>query len=330
MTGRSSLPVWAAAGTGVLVGLATAATRFVIDQTDPASLALLRYTIGFLCLAPAALAASKIKFDRRDVLPISTLGIIQFGVLIYLLNHSLRYIPASRAALIFSAVPLLTMVIGAIFGRERMTTAKTAGVILTVVGVGLALGEKAFGAGGGQAWIGELFVGGSVLCGALTSVLYRPYLGKYPTARISSLAMLASCGLLALLAAGEGFFNTWPRFTVSGWAAVVFIGVNSGVGYYLWLWALKNSTPTRVTAFLGLGPITAALVGAVFLQEVITTGLLLGLACVVSGLWLAHRQAAPAGRADRAHLIGPWNARRVCTLRGAAGPIAGELESQVF
>lgn len=330
MTGRSNLPVWAAAGTGVLVGLATAATRFVIDQTDPASLALLRYTIGFICLAPAALAAPGVKFERRDILPISALGIVQFGILIYLLNNSLRYIPASRAALIFSAVPLLTMVIGAIIGREKLTAAKTAGVILTVIGVGLALGEKALGSGGDQAWIGELYVAGSVLCGALTSVLYRPYLVKYPTARISSLAMLASCGLLAVLAAGEGFFSAWPRFTVSGWAAVVFIGINSGIGYYLWLWALKNSTPTRVTAFLGLGPITAALTGAVFLNETITTGLLLGLTCVVSGLWLAHREAASSSRAGRAHLIGPYSARHTGALRGGAGPIAGELEIQVF
>jgi len=43
--GNWFLPIAAAAATGILVGSAMVATRFVIDQTAPASLALLRYLI---------------------------------------------------------------------------------------------------------------------------------------------------------------------------------------------------------------------------------------------------------------------------------------------
>src|SRR5262249_5201380 len=46
------LPVLAAVATGVQVGSAMVATRFVVDQTGPASLALLRYAIGAGCLLP--------------------------------------------------------------------------------------------------------------------------------------------------------------------------------------------------------------------------------------------------------------------------------------
>jgi hypothetical protein len=42
----------AGAVTAILVGSAMVATRFVIDQTHPASLALWRYLIGFCCLLP--------------------------------------------------------------------------------------------------------------------------------------------------------------------------------------------------------------------------------------------------------------------------------------
>ena len=45
----------AAAATGVQVGAAMVATRFVVDQAGPASLALLRYAIGFCCLLPFVL-----------------------------------------------------------------------------------------------------------------------------------------------------------------------------------------------------------------------------------------------------------------------------------
>ena len=52
------LPLAASAATGILVGSAMVATRFVVDQTGPASLALLRYAIGFCCLVPFVLVAA--------------------------------------------------------------------------------------------------------------------------------------------------------------------------------------------------------------------------------------------------------------------------------
>jgi drug/metabolite transporter (DMT)-like permease len=138
--------------------------------------------------------------------------------------------------------------------------------------------------------MGELAIFASAFCGAVCSVFYRPYLRKYPPLPISAFAMLASVGFLAVLAAGEGFFNSLPRFTVGGWLAVLFIGINSGIGYYLWLWALGHTSPTRVTVFLSLSPLTATALGALFLGEKISSIFLLGLACVALGLWLAHRK----------------------------------------
>src|SRR5205085_2052587 len=142
-----ALPILAAAATGVQVGLAIVASRFVVDQTGPASLALLRYAIGVLCLVPPILLAPKVRFARRDVAPIAILGILQFGVLIALLNLGLRTVPAGRAALIFAAFPLLTMLIAAALAHERLGVAKTAGVLLTLAGVALALGDKIFQSG---------------------------------------------------------------------------------------------------------------------------------------------------------------------------------------
>jgi drug/metabolite transporter (DMT)-like permease len=285
------LPVAAAAATGILVGAAMVATRFVIDQTAPASLALLRYVIGFCCLLPPVLLSGRVPFEWRDLLPIGLLGIIQFGILIALLNYALQFIPSARAALIFATMPLLTMMLATVLRYERITLAKTLGVLLTIVGVGFALGEKAVQRGGAaHEWVGELAVFASALSGAICSVLYRPYLRKYPTLPVSAFAMLASVGFLAMLAAGEGFFRSLPTFTAAGWLAVVFIGISSGIGYYLWLWALNHTTPTRVTVFLALSPITAAGLGALLLAEGISMMLLLGLACVVLGLWIAHWQ----------------------------------------
>jgi len=285
-----SLAAAAAAATGILVGAAIVATRSVVDETGPATLALLRYLIGFCCLLPPLLLSPRTRFDRRDLIPIALLGITQFGILIALLNYGLQFIPSARAAMIFATFPLMTMLLAPALGHERLTPAKALGVLLTIVGVGFALGERtAYQSSGAAGWIGELAVFGSALSGAVCSVLYRPYLQKYPTLPVSALAMLASVVFLVLLAAGEGSFGSPPPLPGHGWLAVVFIGVSSGLGYYLWLWALNHTTPTRVTVFLALSPITAAGLGALLLAERVSTLLLLGLACVICGLWLAHR-----------------------------------------
>lgn len=282
-------PAGAAAGTAILVGSAIVATRIVIDQSSPVALALLRYLIGFCCLLPPVLLSGRLRIGARDLVPIGLLGIVQFGVLIVFLNFALQFITAGRTALIFATMPLLAMILAAALRLESLTPVKTVAVLMTIVGVAFVLGETAFKHGSGaHEWVGELAAFASALSGAVCSVLYRPYLQRYPTLTVSAAAMLAAVAFLILLAAGEGFFHSWPRFTVVGWVMVVFIGISSGIGYYLWLWALNHSTPTKVTAFLALSPVTATGLGALLLREELTWIFLLGLIWVAAGLWLAQ------------------------------------------
>lgn len=290
---RQKLALAAAAATGVQVGAAMVATRFVIHDIGPASLAFLRYVIAVLCLVPPVLAVGRIRFAPRDLTMIVVLGIVQFGVLIALLNVGLQYMQSTRAALLFSTFPLLTMLLAALLGRESLGRAKAAGVVLSVLGVAATLGENLIGESGEAEWIGALAVLAAAFCGALCSVLYRPYIARYPTLPVGAVAMLASVAFLAGLAGLEGFFEDTPHLAASGWAAIVFIGLSSGIGYVLWLWALKHTTPTRVTVFLSLSPVTAALLGALALGEPLTPGTFVGLAGVVGGLWLATRQPSP-------------------------------------
>ncbi len=283
------LPAGASAATAILVGAAIVATRIVISQTSPVALAFLRYLIGFCCLLPLILLSGWVRFEVRDLASIALLGIIQFGILIVLLNFALEFISSGRAALIFATMPLLAMLLAFALRIESLTLLKTLAVLLTIAGVAFALGEKAvLDARRGDEWVGELAAFASSVSGAICSVLYRPYLRKYPTLSVSAFAMLAAVGFLGVLAAGEGLFHSIPRFTAAGWLAVLFIGISSGVGYYLWLWALNHSTPTKVTAFLALSPLTATGLGAVVLREEVSGIFLVGLGCVAVGLWFAQ------------------------------------------
>jgi len=294
-------PLVAAAATGVQVGASIVASRFAVGEVPPLTLAMLRYAIGFGCLLPFAWRGAGELFGRaaappvnasraRDLLAMAALGIGQFGVLI-----ALQHVGAAPAALLFSLFPLLTLLLAAALGRERVTWPLLVGVVLTIAGAALTFAPKLGAARAGD-WWGELAVVASAATGALCSVLYRPYLRRYPTVPVSAFAMLASVLFLAMLAAGEHWTTRIERFSASAWTAIVFIGVASGVGYFWWLYALKHESPTRVTVFLGLNPVTAALLGWALLGEPLAPATFAALALTVAGLWLATRgpKLAPA------------------------------------
>jgi drug/metabolite transporter (DMT)-like permease len=163
--------------------------------------------------------------------------------------------------------------------------AKLAGILLTLLGVGFALGDKIAGAG---SFVGELAILASAATGAICSVLYRPYLRRYPTLPVSAFAMAAAAAALLVPAALDDLFVAPLHLAPGAWGAIVFIGLSSGVFYVVWLWALKNAAATRVTVFLALSPITATALGVALLGEAVTVGMMAGVACVAAGLWVAN------------------------------------------
>lgn len=281
------------------VGTAIVASRFAVAEVPPLTLAMLRYAIGFGCLLPFALSGLRHMHrlpPARDLLAMAALGIGQFGILVALLNVGLQSVAAAPAALVFSLFPLLTLLLAAMLGREQVTARLVAGVLLSITGVALSLAPKLQQPAGGS-WWGELAVLGAACIGALCSVLYRPYLLRYPTVPVSAFAMLASVLFLAAIAFSEGWPARLRGIGAGAWAAVAFVGFSSGVGYFCWLYALKHESPTRVTVFLALNPVTAAFLGWVLLGEPLPAATFAALLLIALGLALASRPAAAKGQA---------------------------------
>ena len=282
----------------MLVGAGIAFSRLALAEVPPLTLAMLRYAIGFACLAPFAWRARctwhaqpALHGRGRDLAGIAGLGIVQFGILIALLNLGLQRIGSAEAALVFSLFPLLTMLFSAALGRERITPMLVAGVLVTIAGVALSLVPQL---GSTHSAAGVLAVFGAALLGAVCSVLYRPYLRSYPTVPVSATAMLASVLFLGVASLPEHWPTRISGFSATAWSAIAFVGVSSGIGYFLWLYALKHEAPTRVTVFLALNPPTAALAGWLLLGEPVHPLVYAALVLVAAGLWLATRPAPRA------------------------------------
>jgi len=291
---------WAAAAVGVQVGATIVATRVVVDQLGPATLAALRYAIGLASLLPfvwhaarreAAASAPTPRIQMSELPRIVLLGIGQFGLLIALLNFGLKTVPSAKGALLFAAFPLLTLIVATLLGHERLGWRQSLGVGLTLAAVALALGPQAWRASGsmaGRSLAGESAILASALCGAVCSVLYRPVLRRHAALPVSAIAMAAAVVVLGLCAPFEDAATRLPKVDARGWAAIVFIGTSSGIGYFLWLWALRHAAASRVTLFLSLSPLTAIALGTLLLGEPLQTSLVLALALVVAGLWVAQ------------------------------------------
>src|SRR5690349_12753651 len=105
-----------------LGGTAAAVTRYLVGSTDPITLAILRWVIGFLCLLPSALFFRVRLPQRTDWLAVIGLCVCFFGLCFVLYNIAVSYTTAARASLALSTLPLQTMIVGALLGVEPLTT----------------------------------------------------------------------------------------------------------------------------------------------------------------------------------------------------------------
>ncbi len=65
-----------------LGGTAAAITRYLVGSTDPITLAILRWGIGFLCLLPVALLLGARWPQRRDWPAVAALGLLLLRIVL--------------------------------------------------------------------------------------------------------------------------------------------------------------------------------------------------------------------------------------------------------
>jgi drug/metabolite transporter (DMT)-like permease len=286
----------------LFTGASIVATRFVVAQTDPVSLAFLRYAIAALCLAPIAyLLCRGHRMPRRDLLGVLALGALLFGLFPWLFNLSLEFTSATRGALALATSPMITLALASVVRSEAFTGLKLAGVLCAFAGVAVAIVAGPGGiAGGGVAWIGDLLMLAAAAVAATYPVFSKPFLARHPPILVTLVSMLGGVLVLTPFAAAQGLFASVPAFDSAGWLALAFLGVGGGaVQFGLWVWAVRRLSPTQAAIFLTLTPITAMLLAGLVLGEAVTLALFAGLVLVVSGILFANGRA-PAPRTEPA------------------------------
>jgi drug/metabolite transporter (DMT)-like permease len=98
-----------------------------------------------------------------------------------------------------------------------------------------------------------------------------------------------------LVATVTGGFTTVAHFKAPQFLAVAYLGLFGGAAaFYLWVFALQRTTPTRVASTMTVNPIAASLLAAAIVGEPIGLPLLIGIVAVGTGIWVATTEPTRA------------------------------------
>lgn len=277
---------------------AAVATRFLIGSADPLTLAAIRFGGGFFCILPLALVSGARWPDRSDWPAVAALGFMFYGLFFVAYNIALAYTTVARGTLALSTLPLMTMLAAALLGIEPLSHRKSLGVLVAMFGVCVALASSLEHAPA-DAWRGDLIMIGATLCMAFYSVWSRRFINR--SSALGFLAAGMGAGGLTLMLASlvSGGAGSILAFGWHAWLAAAYLALGGGaLAFFLWIHALQHASPTRVTNTMTINPLVASLLAALLLSEPVSLNLLVGLAAVFAGIWVATTEGASQTRAS--------------------------------
>jgi drug/metabolite transporter (DMT)-like permease len=138
------------------------------------------------------------------------------------------------------------------------------------------------------AWRGELVMLAATFCMSLYNVWSRPFIARSDPLAFLTAGMGAAALCLLVWALVIHGFEAAAHFTTPQWVAIAYLAIfGSAVAFILWVFALSRTSPTRTAVTITVNPAFASIVGAVAIGEGIGLNLIVGLAAVAAGIWIA-------------------------------------------
>jgi drug/metabolite transporter (DMT)-like permease len=282
------------------------AGKILLQKIPPLALVGWRFILAAAALAAiAAIVTGRppLRLMRtRQWSIVVLIGVLQTAATMGLMFLALRRISPAATAIIVFTNPLWVALLGRLFLGEALTGIRLLGLLLGIVGVGMALGVGALGVGAlgvgalgvgalsGEAdLLGELFALGSSLAWASATIVNKRYATPLPSWWLSFAQTLVGALLLLVLAAALG--ERWPDgLDLSDWGWFAWLSIpGSALSFGMWFLALRMGGATRSSAYLFLAPFFTVLLSALILGMHVTLLQALGGVAIGLGLWLVNR-----------------------------------------
>jgi drug/metabolite transporter (DMT)-like permease len=239
----------------------------LLEVVPPFVMAGLRFVLGGAILIAIARAGGAAAPDARHWLAAVPLGAMFFlggnGGVVW----SETRVPSGIAALLIAMVPLWIAVLETAVLRQHPTPRRAIGVILGLCGVGVLVG----GPGQGRVDpLGAAVLLVSALCWASGTLFSKRWRLPESALLASGMEMLAGGGLLLVAAVLGGEMPAFLAATPTVPAVAAFLWLliaGSIIGFTLYLWLLRVSTPAVASTYAYVNPIVAVLLGYAWANE---------------------------------------------------------------
>lgn len=278
--------------------------RIIVPALGPLPTAFFRVTLGAIGLA-VILLAMRVRWEFKGLLGAAmVLGVINSGIPFVMYCLAARVLPAGYSAILNATTPLMGVMIGALFFRERLTGAKSLGVLLGLIGVAVLTRT------------GPVTMSGPVLMGALACLVATSCYGLagYLTKRwiterggldAKLVAFGSQLGAAVVLLPFFGYVSATsgiPGPATGGvWAAMAALGfLCSAVAYMLFFRLIADLGPLRSLTVTFLIPPFGVLWGALFLNEAVTMAHFFGGCFIALAVWLVCKPPKALPSSSRA------------------------------
>jgi drug/metabolite transporter (DMT)-like permease len=226
----------------------------------------------------------------RDLRLTAVYGVLGFAAFYALMYWTLTQVTAGVAVVVMAVVPLVTLLLSAAEGAERLRAPSVLGAFLALAGIAwMTFGPQhvvvplaALAAMLGAA----IAVGQSIIIGKRIS-------GNHPAVTNAVGMTVGAVLLLGLsLLAGEAW--SVPREAEALWAVVYLVTLGSVGLFVLVLLVVRRWTASATSYMFVLFPVVTMALEAWILDEPVTGQMLLGAALVMAGVWFGA--LSPAAR----------------------------------
>jgi drug/metabolite transporter (DMT)-like permease len=245
---------------------------------DVVTLLSFRGVVGLVFLAAwVRLGRKPVAFLPRERWIALGLGLL-FAITIYCLFKAIDMMNVSTAILAYFIYPLITGLLAALTGLERLGWRGAAAAIVVFFGLALIVGARP----GDLAFAGVSLSVVAAASRAAMLLITRAWLSHTDARLITWYSMLSSTAVFVAISLGTW---TWtPPTTGGGWVAMAAISVVTVVAILAVFISANRVGPFRTALVMNLEPLLAAVGSAIALGDVITPVQALGGAIMLAAL----------------------------------------------
>jgi drug/metabolite transporter (DMT)-like permease len=227
-------------------------------------------------------------------------GLLVFAIGFALMYWALTTVSANMASVALATIPLVTLVITALAGQERITRRGVLGALTVIAGIGLIFAEQLqFDIA--PVYIAALFLGVVSLAGSGVVVKYFPKSNPVATNAAGMSVSVVALLVLSLLA-GESW--ALPGLPAT-WLALCWLVLSSILGFVLLVWLLARWSASAASYGAVSSPLVTVAVGLLLTAERPTPTFLIGSLIVLVGVYVGALSAQTASSKTPGDVVAP-------------------------